>query len=170
MLQDHVDNEDREDGVTIRDAIGRTQKATFAMPNGKIYISPSTKFELLSIFERRFTRWNVWISQNTCNNRRWRGGLPCNLSYWSKMLTLLKSVKTRYRHLGPSYFAPLKHNLSITTIPESSNRRVMFYNMNNLLNPSYFYLDPRMWWHQSRRSPLCIIKGWRFQRNRSVPR
>ena len=64
---------------------------------------------------------------------------------YNKMLTLLKSVKTRYRHLGPSYFAPLKHNLSITTIPESSNRRVMFYNMNNLLNPSYFYLDPRMW-------------------------
>ena len=64
---------------------------------------------------------------------------------YDKMHTMLKSVKTHYRHLGPSYFAPLKHNLSITTIPESSSRKVLFYNMKNQLNPFHFYLDPRMW-------------------------
>ena len=31
---DHVDKEDREDGVTIRDAIGRDQKATFINESG----------------------------------------------------------------------------------------------------------------------------------------
>ena len=64
---------------------------------------------------------------------------------YDKMHTMLKSVKTHYRHLGPSYFAPLKHNLSITTIPESSSRKVLFYNMKNQLNPFHFDLDPRMW-------------------------
>ena len=33
-LLDHVDKDDREDGVTIRDAIGRKQKAVFINESG----------------------------------------------------------------------------------------------------------------------------------------
>ena len=33
-LIDHVENEDRDDGVTIRDAIGRKQKAVFINESG----------------------------------------------------------------------------------------------------------------------------------------
>ena len=33
-LIDHVENEDRNDGVTIRDAIGRKQKAVFINESG----------------------------------------------------------------------------------------------------------------------------------------
>ena len=33
-LQDHVDEEDKRDGVTIRDSIGRIQKAVFINESG----------------------------------------------------------------------------------------------------------------------------------------
>ena len=33
-LRDHVDEEDRKDGVTIRDSIGRDQEATFINESG----------------------------------------------------------------------------------------------------------------------------------------
>ena len=40
---DHVDKEDREDGVTIRDAIGRDQKATFINESGLYSLILSSK-------------------------------------------------------------------------------------------------------------------------------
>ena len=40
---DHVDKEDREDGVTIRDAIGRDQKATFINESGLYALILSSK-------------------------------------------------------------------------------------------------------------------------------
>ena len=45
-LQDHVDNEDRTDGVTIRDAIGRNQKM--------IIINESGLYALISFHEIYF--------------------------------------------------------------------------------------------------------------------
>ena len=40
---DHVDKEDREEGVTIRDAIGRDQKATFINESGLYSLILSSK-------------------------------------------------------------------------------------------------------------------------------
>ena len=42
-LLDHVDNEDKTDGVTIRDAIGRNQKAVFINESGLYSLILSSK-------------------------------------------------------------------------------------------------------------------------------
>ena len=42
-LQDHVDEEDKRDGVTIRDSIGRIQKAVFINESGLYSLILSSK-------------------------------------------------------------------------------------------------------------------------------
>ena len=44
-LQDHVDNEDREDGVTIRDSIGRSQRAVLINESGLYALVLSSKLD-----------------------------------------------------------------------------------------------------------------------------
>lgn len=52
-LQDHVEIEDRQDGVTIRDSIGREQKATFINESGLYSLVLSSKLPQA----REFKRW-----------------------------------------------------------------------------------------------------------------
>ena len=52
-LLDHVDNEDREDGVTIRDAIGRDQKVVIINESGLYSLVLSSKLSQA----RQFKRW-----------------------------------------------------------------------------------------------------------------
>ena len=52
---DHVDKEDREDGVTIRDAIGRDQKATFINESGLYALILSSKLPQAKAFKRWVT-------------------------------------------------------------------------------------------------------------------
>ena len=52
---DHVDKEDREDGVTIRDAIGRDQKATFINESGLYSLILSSKLPQAKAFKRWVT-------------------------------------------------------------------------------------------------------------------
>lgn len=66
---------------------------------------------------------------------------------YEKMKISLGLAESYYLNLKmtPSYSIPLKHNLSITSIPAPEHRIVEFYNMNVPLHQFYFYLDPRMW-------------------------
>ena len=52
---DHVDNEDREDGVTIRDAIGRSQKIVVINESGLYALILSSKLPQAKAFKRWVT-------------------------------------------------------------------------------------------------------------------
>ena len=54
-LQDHVDGEDREDGVTIRDSIGRYQQAIFINESGLYSLILSSKLPQAKAFKRWVT-------------------------------------------------------------------------------------------------------------------
>ena len=54
-LLDHVDNEDREDGVTIRDAIGRKQPTIIINESGLYSLILSSKLEGAKTFKRWVT-------------------------------------------------------------------------------------------------------------------
>ena len=64
---DHVDKEDREDGVTIRDAIGRDQKATFINESGLYSLILSSKLPQAKAFKR-------WVTAEVLPQIRKTGG------------------------------------------------------------------------------------------------
>ena len=66
-LLDHVDKEDREDGVTIRDAIGREQKATFINESGLYSLALSSKLPQAKEFKR-------WVTSEVLPQIRQTGG------------------------------------------------------------------------------------------------
>ena len=66
-LLDHVDKEDREDGVTIRDAIGREQKATFINESGLYALVLSSKLPQAKEFKR-------WVTAEVLPQIRQTGG------------------------------------------------------------------------------------------------
>ena len=55
-LRDHVDEEDRKDGVTIRDSIGRDQEATFINESGLYSLILASKLPQAKAFKRWVTR------------------------------------------------------------------------------------------------------------------
>ena len=64
---DHVDKEDREDGVTIRDAIGRDQKATFINESGLYSLILSSKLPQAKAFKH-------WVTAEVLPQIRRTGG------------------------------------------------------------------------------------------------
>ena len=64
---DHVDKEDREDGVTIRDAIGRDQKATFINESGLYALILSSKLPQAKAFKH-------WVTSEVLPQIRRTGG------------------------------------------------------------------------------------------------
>ena len=66
-LLDHVDKEDREDEVTIRDAIGREQKATFINESGLYALVLSSKLPQTKEFKR-------WVTAEVLPQIRQTGG------------------------------------------------------------------------------------------------
>ena len=62
-LQDHVDKEDKGDGVTIRDSIGRIQKAVLINESGLYSLILSSKLPQAKAFKR-------WVTAELqhCNN------------------------------------------------------------------------------------------------------
>ena len=64
---DHVDKEDRKDGVTIRDAIGRDQKATFINESGLYALILSSKLPQAKAFKR-------WVTSEVLPQIRKTGG------------------------------------------------------------------------------------------------
>ena len=66
-LQDHVDEEDKRDGVTIRDSIGRIQKAVFINESGLYSLILSSKLEQAKEFKR-------WVTSEVLPQIRMTGG------------------------------------------------------------------------------------------------
>ena len=66
-LLDHVDDEDKTDGVTIRDAIGRNQKAVFINESGLYSLVLSSKLPQAKAFKR-------WVTSEVLPQIRKTGG------------------------------------------------------------------------------------------------
>ncbi len=66
-LQDHVDEEDKRDGVTIRDSIGRIQKAVFINESGLYSLILSSKLPQAKGFKR-------WVTSEVLPQIRQTGG------------------------------------------------------------------------------------------------
>ena len=66
-LLDHVDDEDKTDGVTIRDAIGRNQKAVFINESGLYSLILSSKLPQAKAFKR-------WVTSEVLPQIRKTGG------------------------------------------------------------------------------------------------
>ena len=66
-LRDHVDEEDRKDGVTIRDSIGRDQEATFINESGLYSLILSSKLPQAKAFKR-------WVTSEVLPQIRQTGG------------------------------------------------------------------------------------------------
>ena len=66
-LQDHVDEEDKRDGVTIRDSIGRIQKAVFINESGLYSLILSSKLPQAKAFKR-------WVTSEVLPQIRMAGG------------------------------------------------------------------------------------------------
>jgi prophage antirepressor-like protein len=66
-LLDHVDNEDRKDGVTIRDAIGRDQKVVMITESGLYSLILSSKLPQARAFKR-------WVTAEVLPQIRKTGG------------------------------------------------------------------------------------------------
>ena len=66
-LLDHVDDEDKTDGVTIRDAIGRNQKAVFINESGLYSLILSSKLPQAKPFKR-------WVTSEVLPQIRKTGG------------------------------------------------------------------------------------------------
>ena len=80
-LLDHVDKEDREDGVTIRDAIGRDQKTTFINESGLYSLVLSSKLPQAKDFKR-------WVTAEVLPQIRQTGGyLPTTNPHTGEKLT-----------------------------------------------------------------------------------
>ena len=66
-LRDHVDEEDRKDGVTIRDSIGRDQEVTFINESGLYSLVLSSKLPQAKAFKR-------WVTAEVLPQIRKTGG------------------------------------------------------------------------------------------------
>ena len=66
-LRDHVDEEDRKDGVTIRDSIGRDQETTFINESGLYSLVLSSKLPQAKAFKR-------WVTAEVLPQIRKTGG------------------------------------------------------------------------------------------------
>ena len=66
-LRDHVDEEDRKDGVTIRDSIGRDQEATFINESGLYSLILASKLPQAKAFKR-------WVTAEVLPQIRQTGG------------------------------------------------------------------------------------------------
>jgi len=66
-MLDHVDNEDKEDGVTIRDSIGRRQKAIFINESGLYSLVLASKLPQAKVFKR-------WVTSEVLPQIRKTGG------------------------------------------------------------------------------------------------
>ena len=93
-LSDHVDNEDREDGVTIRDAIGREQRAVIINESGLYSLVLQSKLPQARVFKR-------WVTSEVLPQIRRTGGyIPMRNARTGEALTEGEMVEAANRILG----------------------------------------------------------------------
>ena len=92
-LLDHVDDEDKKGGVTIRDSIGRKQKAIFINESGLYSLILSSKLEQAKAFKR-------WVTSEVLPQIRMTGGYIPTKDANGRMLTEEEIVERAHEIIG----------------------------------------------------------------------
>lgn len=92
-LIDHIDNEDKTDGVTIHDSIGREQKPVFINESGLYSLVMSSKLESTKRFKR-------WVTSEVLPSIRKNGGYIANQESLSDSELLARAVLVAQRTIA----------------------------------------------------------------------
>ena len=123
-LLDHVDNEDREDGVTIRDAIGRDQNVVIINESGLYSLVLSSKLPQAKAFKR-------WVTAEVLPQIRQTGGYIPTHDSTGRELTSEEIIDRADAILGHTLQLlnePAEDTLTATQVAKTFNMTVYDFN------------------------------------------
>ena len=123
-LLDHVDNEDKTDGVTIRDAIGRNQKAVFINESGLYSLILSSKLPQAKAFKR-------WVTSEVLPQIRKTGGYIPTKDAQGRQLSNEEIIHRADAIVGRTLRLlnePAEDTLTATQVAKTFNMKVYDFN------------------------------------------
>ena len=123
-LLDHVDNEDKTDGVTIRDAIGRNQKAVFINESGLYALILSSKLPQAKAFKR-------WVTSEVLPQIRKTGGYIPTKDAQGRQLSNEEIIHRADAIVGRTLRLlnePAEDTLTATQVAKTFNMKVYDFN------------------------------------------
>ena len=123
-LLDHVDDEDKTDGVTIRDAIGRNQKAVFINESGLYSLILSSKLPQAKAFKR-------WVTSEVLPQIRKTGGYIPTKDAQGRQLSNEEIIHRADTIVGRTLRLlnePAEDTLTATQVAKTFNMKVYDFN------------------------------------------
>ena len=123
-LLDHVDDEDKTDGVTIRDAIGRNQKAVFINESGLYSLILSSKLPQAKAFKR-------WVTSEVLPQIRQTGGYIPTKDAQGRQLSNEEIIHRADTIVGRTLRLlnePAEDTLTATQVAKTFNMKVYDFN------------------------------------------
>ena len=123
-LLDHVDDEDKTDGVTIRDAIGRNQKAVFINESGLYSLILSSKLPQAKAFKR-------WVTSEVLPQIRKTGGYIPTKDAQGRQLSNEEIIHRADAIVGRTLRMlnePAEDTLTATQVAKTFNMKVYDFN------------------------------------------
>ena len=123
-LLDHVDDEDKTDGVTIRDAIGRNQKAVFINESGLYSLILSSKLPQAKAFKR-------WVTSEVLPQIRKTGGYIPTKDAQGRQLSNEEIIHRADAIVGRTLRLlnePAEDTLTATQVAKTFNMKVYDFN------------------------------------------
>ena len=123
-LLDHVDDEDKTDGVTIRDAIGRNQKAVFINESGLYALVLSSKLPQAKAFKR-------WVTSEVLPQIRQTGGYIPTKDAQGRQLSNEEIIHRADAIVGRTLRLlnePAEDTLTATQVAKTFNMKVYDFN------------------------------------------
>ena len=123
-LLDHVDDEDKTDGVTIRDAIGRNQKAVFINESGLYSLILSSKLPQAKAFKR-------WVTSEVLPQIRKTGGYIPTKDAQGRQLSNEEIINRADAIVGRTLRLlnePAEDTLTATQVAKTFNMKVFDFN------------------------------------------
>ena len=123
-LLDHVDDEDKTDGVTIRDAIGRNQKAVFINESGLYALILSSKLPQAKAFKR-------WVTSEVLPQIRKTGGYIPTKDAQGRQLSNEEIIHRADAIVGRTLRLlnePAEDTLTATQVAKTFNMKVYDFN------------------------------------------
>ena len=123
-LLDHVDDEDKTDGVTFRDAIGRNQKAVFINESGLYSLILSSKLPQAKAFKR-------WVTSEVLPQIRQTGGYIPTKDAQGRQLSNEEIIHRADAIVGRTLRLlnePAEDTLTATQVAKTFNMKVYDFN------------------------------------------
>ena len=123
-LLDHVDDEDKTDGVTFRDAIGRNQKAVFINESGLYSLILSSKLPQAKAFKR-------WVTSEVLPQIRKTGGYIPTKDAQGRQLSNEEIIHRADAIVGRTLRLlnePAEDTLTATQVAKTFNMKVYDFN------------------------------------------